>query len=317
MADLRALTLKQLRAHEATVRHGSVTSAARELLVTPPAITAQLKSLEDLVGSPLYHRAGEGFAPTEVGRVILKLAEEVELLVGQAQQKCLALAAGATGTITLGAVSTAKYIVPAIVARFRALHPDISVQLVIGNREDIIRGLERNHYDVLIMGRPPDHLRLDARVIGDHPHIIIAWPGHPLAARPALEPSDLAGERFLSREVGSGTRLLMERLLVRIGQDKPVETIEMGTNETIKQSVMAGLGVAFISAHTCLSELADGKLVALRIKGLPLVRHWHVLHRADRDLSRAAGLFEAFVLESWPKLVPPLAALETEDRSGP
>jgi LysR family transcriptional regulator for metE and metH len=303
MTDLRALTLKQLRAHEATVRHGSVTAAARELLVTPPAITAQLKSLEDLVGSPLYDRASEGFAPTAIGRAILQLAEDVELLVGQAQQRCRALAAGSTGTVRLATVSTAKYIVPAIVARFRARHPDISVQLVVGNREDIVRGLERNHYDVLIMGRPPDHLRLEARMIGDHPHIVIASPSHILAKSTNLDPADLAGERFLSREVGSGTRMLMERMLVRVGLDRPVETVEMGTNETIKQSVMAGLGIAFISAHTCLSEIAAGKLAALNIKGLPVVRQWYVLHRADRDVSKAAELLEDFIVENWKGLV--------------
>ncbi len=311
MTDLRALTLKHLRAHEATVRHGSVTAAARELLVTPPAITAQLKSLEDLVGAPLYDRTSEGFAPTEIGRIVLKLAEDVELLVGQAQQKCRALVAGASGTITLGAVSTAKYVVPTIVARFRAHHPDISVQLVIGNREDIIRGLERNHYDVLIMGRPPDHLRLDAKVLGDHPHVLIAWPGHPLAmARTAagmtagpLDATDLVHERFLSREVGSGTRLLMERLLARVGFEGPVETIEMGTNETIKQSVMAGLGIAFISAHTCLNELAEGRLVTLDVRGLPLVRQWYVLNRADRPLVKPAEIFRDFIVEHWPEVV--------------
>jgi len=307
MTDLRALTLKHLRAHEATVRHGSVTAASRELLVTPPAITAQLKSLEDLVGAPLYDRTGEGFSPTEIGRIVLKLAEDVELLVGQAQQKCRALAAGALGTITLGAVSTAKYVVPTIVARFRAHHPDISVQLVIGNREDIIRGLERNHYDVLIMGRPPDHLRLDAKVLGDHPHVVIAWPGHPLAATQAvagpLDAAALAQERFLSREIGSGTRLLMERLLARVGIEGPVETIEMGTNETIKQSVMAGLGIAFISAHTCLNELAEGRLVTLDVRGLPLVRQWYVLNRADRPLAKPAEIFRAFIVEHWPEVV--------------
>jgi DNA-binding transcriptional LysR family regulator len=317
MTDLRALTLKQLRAHEATVRHGSVTSAAREVLVTPPAITAQLKSLEDLVDAPLYTRGDEGFAPTEIGRVILKLAEEVELLVDQAQQKCRALSVGAIGTVTLGAVSTAKYVIPAIVARFRALHPGISVQLVIGNREDIIRGLERNHFDVLVMGRPPDHLPLEAKVLGDHPHIIIAPPNHPLAFAHSIEPHDLSRERFLSREVGSGTRVLMERLMTRISRGGPVETIEMGTNETIKQSVMAGLGIAFISGHTCLSELADGKLAMLRVRGLPVVRQWYVLHRADRALAKPAEVFESFVSSAWPELVsinPGFGSLVTQGR---
>jgi DNA-binding transcriptional LysR family regulator len=299
MIDLRALTLRHLRAHEATVRHGSVTAAARELLVTPPAITAQLKSLEELVAAPLYDRAADGFAPTEIGRLILKLAEDIDLLVSQTQQKCRALAAGATGTVTLGAVSTAKYLVPSVVARFRASHPEISVQLVIGNREDIIRGLERNQCDVLIMGRPPDHLRLDAKVLGDQPHVIIAWPGHPLASSHALALSDLVRERFLARESGSGTRLLMERLFAQGGLQGSAEVIEMGTNETIKQSVMAGLGVSFISAHTCLSELADGRLVTLNVAGLPLIRQWYVINRADRPLAKSAEIFRKFTIECW------------------
>jgi DNA-binding transcriptional LysR family regulator len=303
MTDLRALTLKHLRAHEATVRHGSVTAAARELLVTPPAITAQLKSLEDLVGAPLYDRSIDGFAPTEIGRLVLKLAEETDLLVNQTQQKCRALAAGASGTVTLGAVSTAKYLVPTIVARFRARHPDISVQLVIGNRESIIRGLERNQYDVLIMGQPPDHLRLDAQVLGDHPHVVVAWPGHQLAASATLEASDVKRERLLSREIGSGTRLLMERFFARSGLDGSVEIIEMGTNETIKQSVMAGLGVAFISAHTCLSELADGRLVTLNIRGLPLVRQWYMINRADRPLAKPAEILRTFTTANWSEMV--------------
>ena len=104
--------------------------------------------------------------------------------------------------------------------------------------------------------------------------------------------------------------MLMERMLARVGQERPIETIEMGTNETIKQSVMAGLGIAFISAHTCLSELADGKLVALKIKGLPLVCQWYVLHRADRDLSKAAQLLESFVVDNWSGLVPGISALK-------
>jgi DNA-binding transcriptional LysR family regulator len=303
MTDLRALTLRHLRAHEATVRHGSVTAAARELLVTPPAITAQLKSLEELVAAPLYDRASDGFAPTEIGRLVLKLAEDVDLLVSQTQQKCKALAAGTTGTVTLGAVSTTKYLVPSVVARFRACHPEISVQLVIGNREDIIRGLERNQYDVLIMGRPPDHLRLDAKVLGDHPHVIIAQPGHPLASSKALALSDLARERFLARESGSGTRLLMERMFAQAGLQGSAELIEMGTNETIKQSVMAGLGVSFISAHTCLSELADGRLVTLNIAGLPLMRQWYVINRADRPLAKSAEIFRAFIGECWSDVI--------------
>jgi LysR family transcriptional regulator, low CO2-responsive transcriptional regulator len=312
MTDLRALTLKQLRAHEATVRHGSVTAASRELLVTPPAITAQLKSLEDLVGSPLYDRTQDGFAPTEIGRIVLQLARDVDRLVGHAGHQIRALRSGATGSIVFGAVSTAKYIVPAMVARFQAAHPGISVQLVIGNRDEILRGLERNQFDTLVMGRPPEHMPLEARMLADHPHVLIAPPSHPLAGRDQLEPDDLCRERFLSREVGSGTRTLMQRFLARMAQQNPPDVVEMGTNETIKQAVMVGLGIALISRHTCLAELDSGKLVTLPVTGLPIIRQWYLVRRTDQEPSSATEVFCKFVVQNARYLVPgpPAAVLQ-------
>lgn len=309
MVDFRALTLKHLRAHEATVRLGSVTAAARELLVTPPAITSQLKSLENLVGAPLYDRSVEGFVPTSIGKVLLEAGGDVDHLLARAHDKVSALRAGATGVVVFAAVSTAKYIAPSLVAAFQAAHARISVKLVIGNRRDILRGLENNEYDVLLMGRPPEHPPIKSSVLCDHPHIIVVPPDHPLAKRKLLAPSDLAGERFLCREHGSGTRLLMDKFLARVSPRHALDVVEMGTNETIKQSVMAGLGIAFLSAHTCIDELKDKKLKALRISGLPLVRKWHLIHRADRELSQAACVFEDFILKKKKKLIPKISAV--------
>jgi len=304
MSDFRALTLKHLRAHEATVRLGGVTAAARELLVTPPAITAQLKSLENLVGAPLYDRSAEGFTPTLVGQAILDTSYDIERLLALTQDKIDALRSGASGVVIFAAVSTAKYITPSIVAAFQNAHNGISVKLIIGNRREIMRGLESNEYDILLMGRPPEHPPIEAQVLCDHPHIVITAPGHNLASRKHLTPSDLSGERFLSREQGSGTRLLMEKFLARVSARQTLDVIEMGTNETIKQAVMAGLGIAFLSAHTCVSELRDGRLHALRVTGLPLVRQWQLIHRSDRDLSPAARMFSEFVLTNRARLIP-------------
>lgn len=209
-----------------------------------------------------------------------------------------------------GAVSTAKYIVPAMVARFQAAHPGISVQLVIGNRDEILRGLDRNQYDVLVMGRPPEHMPLEARVLADHPHVIIAPPGHRLAGGGPLEPDDLAGERFLSRETGSGTRTLMQRFLARMGKPNPPDVVDMGTNETIKQAVMVGLGIALISRHTCLTELEAGSLVTLPVTGLPIIRQWYLVRRTDQEPSRATEVFCDFVVQNARHLVPRSAGAE-------
>ncbi len=181
--------------------------------------------------------------------------------------------------------------------------------MVIGNREDIIRGLERNEFDVLIMGRPPQHLPLVATVLADHPHIVIASSTHRLAGSANVEPEELVGERFQSREPGSGTRPSMERFLGRIAIRLAWDIVEMGTNETIKQSVMVGLGIAFISAHTCLAELETGKFSVLKVAGLPIVRQWQLIRRSDREASKAAEVFSKFIIEHRKELIPRLPFL--------
>ena len=304
MPDLRGLSWKQLRALAATVEAGSVTGAAKALSVTPPAITIQLKQLEGVIGAPLFDRTTSNFTPTEIGMELLGAAHDIERLIARAGERISALRAGSEGSVVFGVVSTAKYIAPAIVAAFRRARPGIRVTLAIGNRGEIIRGLERNEYDLLLMGRPPAHVEVESRALGDHPHVLIASPDHRLAGHAEIATEELLLERFLGRETGSGTRMLMERFLVRIGGARPLDVADMGTNETIKQSVLAGLGIAVISAHTCMAELRDGRLVALPIVGLPLVRQWFLLNRRDRQLTSAARIFRDFVSEGRDEFFP-------------
>ena len=307
MTDLRSVTRKQLRAFVETVAHGSVTGAAQALHVTPPAITTQLKILEASVGAPLFDRRLEAFAPSEAGRELLQAAQDIERLLARAGERIDALQSGAVGSLVFGVVSTGKYLAPSIVASFRDAHPEIRVKLVVGNRGEIILGLERNEFDLVLMGRQPAHVAVESAFLCDHPHVLIAPPNHPLAALSDVVAEDLLRERFLAREPGSGTRILMERFLDRIGDGRPFDIVDMGTNETIKQSVMAGLGIAVISAHTCIAEFEDGRLSSLAVAGLPLVRQWFLLHRADRNLSAAARVFRAYILERRQALTPRLA----------
>jgi DNA-binding transcriptional LysR family regulator len=305
MTDLRGLTRKQLRALVATVERASVSRAAQTLNVTPPAVSVQLKLLEEMVGAPLFHRdTATPFAPTEIGAELVGLARDFERLAGRAGDRIEALRSGAAGVLVFGVVSTGKYLAPSFVAAFGREFPGVRVKLAIGNRENIIRGLERDEYDLAMMGRPPAHLRLDSAMLGDHPHILIAPPGHRLAGDSDILAEDLLSERFLAREPGSGTRLLMERFLDRLGAGRQFDIAEMGTNETIKQSVMAGLGLAIISAHTCLTEIADGHLIALSVAGLPLVRQWFLLRRTDRTPGMATMRFRDFLLRNSADLLP-------------
>ncbi len=310
MTDLRSLTLKHLRAHEATARLGSVSEAAAELNVTPPAITAQLKSLEALIAQPLLDRADGSFQATPAGQVLVDTACSIERLLTHAKARLSALQAGATGVVVFAAVSTAKYIVPRIVAAFEAAHPEIRVRLVIGNRREMQAGLLANEYDLVLSGRPPTHVPIETAYLCDHPHILIAPPESPLAARRKLAPANLAGQRFLSREPGSGTRLIMESFLATLPASPEVDLTEMDSNETIKQAVMAGMGIAVISAHTCLYELEMKKLVALPVTGFPIVRQWHLIHRSDRPVASATWVFRQFVLSNRDGLLPAAVTAE-------
>jgi len=308
MSDFRGLTWKQLRALAATVEAGSVSGAAKTLGVTPPAITTQLKLLELEAGAPVFDRTSANFAPTEIGAEFLAAARDVERIVAQTHERVAALRSGAIGSVVFGVVSTAKYLAPTMVASFRNAHPDIRVNLSIGNRSEIVRGLEHSEYDILLMGRPPAHIEVESIPLSDHPHVLIAPAGHRLVGDSEILPEDLLRERFLAREPGSGTRMLMERFLERIGGGRAFDLTEMGSNETIKQSVLAGLGIAIISAHTCMAELREGKLVALPMVGLPLMRQWFLIHRVNRQLTKAAEIFKMYISDRrrdfFPKIGP-------------
>ena len=306
MIDLQALSRKQLRVFAATAERGSVSGAAALLHVTPPAISVQLKGLEELIGAPLFRRVG----PTGRSRRprlawnCLGWRRISNAWRHGSRERIAALKAGASGSVVFGVESTGEISRPLIVAAFQRASPGVRVTLAVGNRGEISQGLERNEFDLTIMGRPPAHIEVEAVTLGDHPYVLIAPPDHRLAGDPDILAEDLLRERFLAREEGSGTRILMERFLERIGGGRVFEVVEMGTNETIKQSVMAGLGIAIISAHTCLTEIADGHLTTLQVTGLPLVRQWFLLHGPDRELSRAARKFRDFVIEGRSQLLP-------------
>ena len=175
----------------------------------------------------------------------------------------------------MGVISTAKYFAPRALAIFSKEHPGVDVRLMVGNRDMVLTALRDFTIDFAVAGRPPEDMAIDRAAIGNNPHIIIGPPDHPLAGRRRIPLARFAGETFLLREEGSGTRMLMERLFAESGLS-PNIGMEIGSNETIKQAVMAGLGVALISAHTVAAELEDGRLISFDVPGLPIVRQWFV-----------------------------------------
>lgn len=301
---MRNATLKQLRALAAVVETGTVTAAAKKLNVTPPAVTMQVQQLEEHLGLPLLDRAGERFQPSAAGREVLAAIARIE----QAMADCGAALDGMkglkSGHVSVGLVSTAKYFVPNALGAFARLHPGIDIALVVGNREEMIAALRGDAIDLAIMGRPPLDIEVDKSPIGEHPHLIIAPAGHPLLGR-RIKASALANASFLSREPGSGTRGLMERFFQEAGIE-PRIAMEIGSNETIKQAVMAGMGLAFISAHTIAAEVADGRLAMLDVEGLPEIRQWFVVKRSAKRLTPPAAALVEFLARRGPDFLPQL-----------
>jgi LysR family transcriptional regulator for metE and metH len=311
-ATLRRVTLKQLRALAAVARTGTLSAAAREAGVTPQAVALQLRLLEETLGLPLLERSDRA-RPTEAGREALQAAQRIEAELAGCVQAIQALQGIEGGSISVGVVSTAKYFAPRALAAFSRAHPDVALRVVVGNRGDMLAGLDGFDLDVVIMGRPPEEAAMEMAVIGDHPHVIIASPAHRLAPRHGITLAELADETFLLREPGSGTRMLMQRLF---GSDMPARRIEMGTNETIKQAVMAEMGIALLSGHTIAAEVETARIAVLDVQGLPMVRRWYVVKRQDKRLLPAArALWDHLVRDGAGFLPDAAVALSAPPRS--
>jgi DNA-binding transcriptional LysR family regulator len=293
---MRGATLKQLRAFCAAARHRSFAKAAEELHLTPPAVTMQIKELESVVGLPLFDRGTRTVSLTMSGEYMVVYARRVLATLKDAEDAMARLRGAETGRITIGMVSTAKYYLPRLLARFRAEHRGVEMQLAVGNREQLVRQLHDNEVDLVVMGRPPRELDTRAEPFAAHPLAIVASPEHPLAKRRDIPPSALAEEEFIVREPGSGTRAAMEHFF-REQHIAPPHVMEMASNETIKQAVIANMGLAFLSLHTAGLELATGQLVVLDVVGLPLLRRWHIVNLRGKPLSPAAEALRYFVLE--------------------
>lgn len=293
---MRRYTLRQLDTFLEVARQLSVSRAAEVLHVTQPAVSMQIRQLEEVVGMALYEQAGRKIRLTDAGLdfqayAIGAVAQLQQLEDAMAQRRGVR-----KGRITLAMVSTAKYFVPMLLVNFRKRFPDIEVSLQIDNRANIMQLLSRNEIDLVIMGRPPDGIDCEATVFATNPLGVISAPEHPLSRRRAAPLSVLDGQEFVVREIGSGTRQAMERLFA-VNAIEPRIVMEMPSNETIKQAVMAGMGLSFLSLRTIRHELAGGHLVLLDLAGLPLVRHWHVTHLTSKRLSPPAREFKSFLIE--------------------
>lgn len=293
---MKNLTMRQLQIFSVAARHLSFVRASEELFLTQPAVSMQIRQLEETVGMPLFDKIGKKMYLTEAGRHLEHTAHEVLGAIKNAQDSLAALAGLRAGLVSVALVSTAKYFVPKLIALFKQSYPEIELRITVSNREALIRLLHNNEIDLAIMGRPPKEIDVMSFPLARHPHVIIASPDHPLAQRHRIRPADLNSETFLLREEGSGTRLAMESFFAA-EQVEPRRGMVMGSNETIKQAVIAGLGLGFISLHTIALELKAGELAALDIKGMPMMRTWFAAHLRNKHLSPATAAFKEFMIK--------------------
>ena len=300
---LDRITLKQFRAYTAYIRAESVKGAAHSLHISPPAVSQQLSLLEYNVGASLVVKTPNGVKPSDFGQEVLLAASRIENILEMCQTSLQKLGDKNSGRVSLGIFSSANYFAPYLIAEFKKSHPNVDVHIRIGNRESIFKAFRNYEFDFLVVGRPPKDMDMHSVEIGDHPHIIIGSPEHSMINRKSLSLKDFKDETFLIREEGSGTRLVMVKLFEEAGIS-PSSTMEVGNNESIKQAVIAGLGVAFISAHTVADELKDGRLKEFDIKGFPVIRKWLVVQHKNIELVPAAESLLNFFIESGVNYLP-------------
>ena len=294
---MKNATFRQLKVFNEVARHLSFIRAAENLHLTPPAVTMQIKELEGHVGAPLFERRGKQVSLTTTGEYMLVYARKILSTLKDAEDAAARLQRAEAGVLTIGLVSTAKYFMMKMLAEFRKKHPGVELKLALGNRDQLVQMLQNNEVDIAVMGRPPKELQTRAEPFAAHPHVFIAAPGHALTKQAQLTPEDLRLYDFIVREVGSGTRVAMEKFM----SDAKVEprlNMQLKSNEMIKQAVMAGLGLGFISLHTIGQELSQGLIEILPVDGSPVVRAWNVVHTQSKMLSPAAEAFRYFILEN-------------------
>ena len=291
------LTIRQIEVFNAVARLQNYTRAAEELHMSQPAVSMQIKQLEDSVGLPLFEQIGKQIHLTEAGRHMYSYGRSMTDLLDEADEVFEAIKGVERGELAISVATTASHFATRLLAEFTKQHSGITISLDITNREALQKQLENNEPDLVIMGQPPEGVEVEADAFMENPLVMIAPVDYPLASSEKIPLSNFSSERFVVRETGSGTRGAIERFFD--AHDVPFHSgIEMTSNEAIKQAVEAGLGLGIVSLHTIELELETGRLKILNVEDFPIRRHWYIIQRKGKRLSPAAIAFKQFVLEN-------------------
>jgi DNA-binding transcriptional LysR family regulator len=290
------VSLRQLRVFETVARLASFTRAAEELHLTQPAVSMQVRQLEDEVGLHLFEKLGKQISLTEAGRELFHYSRSIDQSLQEMEEVVESLKGVNRGRLSVAVASTVNYFAPRLLAAFHRRYPGIGLRLDVTNRERLVHQLQANTVDMVLMGQPPNGVNVESEAFMDNPLVVVAPLEHPLATEEHVDLVRLAEEVFVMREPGSGTRQAMERFFAEQGIAIR-HGMQMTRNEAIKQAVRAGLGLSVVSLHTVELELETNRLVILNVEGFPLERQWHLVYRSGRRLSPAARAFRQFVLD--------------------
>ncbi len=289
-------TLQQLKLFEAVARNNSFTRAAEELCLTQPAVSIQIKRLEEQVDLPLFEQIGKRIYLTQAGKELYTASSDILNRISDFKISIEELRGTVKGPLNISVVTTSKYFMPHLLGAFLQLYPDIEPRLKFTNRATVIERLQENLDDFVVMGQVPNDRNLISHPFLENILVVVAHPVNPLAKKKNIPLEKLVNARFLVREQGSGTRRIFEQVLEQNNLHLD-PYMELGSSEAIKQGVMAGLGLAVLSLHSLTLEINTHNLVVLDIKHFPLKRRWYAVHLKNKKLSLVARTFIDFILE--------------------
>ena len=296
------LTFRQLEVFEVVARLLSYTKASKELHLSQPAVSMQIKQLEENVGLALFEKIGRKTYLTEAGQEMYHYCRTIAQQLDEADEVLEQLKGLKTGRLEITVATTANAFATRMLSMFNKQHEGSTVSLDVTNRERLLRQLADNEKDIAIMGRPPEDAELVTEAFADNPLVVIAAPDHPLVEMQPIPLYMLQDQTFVVREKGSGTRTAMQRFFEE--HNLSITTsMEMNENEAIKQAVQAGMGLGIVSIHTIELELETKRLVILDVEDFPIMRHWYLVHRKEKRLSPITQAFKDFVLSEGRELI--------------
>ena len=289
------ITFRQLRLFLALAQTESVTKAARMMHITQPTASMQLKEMTENIGFPLFEVISKKIHLTALGKEFAKTAREMTAQWETFEQHVTQVKGLTKGTLKVAVVSTAKYFIPKLLGSFCSKYPEVDISLEVLNRDGVIKRVEENSDDLYVMSKPPLHIDLEDQILMPNPLCMIACKGHPLSLKKNLRLQDLKLERFILRELGSGTRMSTD---IHFKQKKftPQLLLELGSNEAIKKAVASHLGVAIISIHALDQFDYDNEISVLKLQDFPINSQWHLVYLKGKQLSPIAKAFYDHVL---------------------